>query len=193
MSDKPLRVESQRTAAAAQAYAEAMLIRRGVWTNRPILPSQEGYDLVCTSRERPGRAVRVQVKGRWATDSGTPIIRTERLDGFDFLVFLRLNAGYYYGRAGKRDGVKTPELYVFPNSVVRRYFAKESRPGGYGGRFHYTRVPRLDRYRGDAGLNLLARKLRVPALEQQASLIVASRRGRTRRGSQATQQRIPDP
>jgi hypothetical protein len=47
----PTRVESQRTAAAAQAYAEAMPIRRGVWTHRPILVNQEGFDLVCTSKE----------------------------------------------------------------------------------------------------------------------------------------------
>ena len=176
----PVRVESQRTAAAAQAYAEAMLLRRGMWTHRPILANQEGFDLVCTSRERPGHLVRVQVKGRWATDSGTPNIRTDRLDGFDYLLFVRLNAGYYYHKAGRPSGVQQPEVFAFPNAVVRRYFRNESRPGrGYGGRFHYTHVPDLETYRGEAGLNRLGADLRVPDLETQTRQLVARRRSRS--------------
>lgn len=133
VATRPSRVDAQRTAAAAQAYAEAMLIRHGVWTNRPLLPNQEGYDVVCTSRERPGRAVRIQVKGRWATDSGPPKIRTECLDGFDYLVFVRLNAGYYYPY--RPLGLRYPELYVFPNAMVRRPPADQ------------VAYPQLDTYR----------------------------------------------
>lgn len=176
--DRSERVDSQRTAAAAQAYAEAMLIRRGVWTHRPILLNQEGFDLVCTSRERPGHLVRVQIKGRWATDSGTPSIRSERLKDFDYLILVRLNAGHYYGRAGKPGGVRPPELFVFPQRIVSRYFRKESQPGrrGYGGRFHYRRVPRLGAYHDDQGLDLLAAELHVSELQAQARRIVTSRK-----------------
>jgi hypothetical protein len=155
-----------------------MLIRRGVWTHRPILLNQEGFDLVCTSREKPGRLIRVQVKGRWATDAGTPSIRSERLNDFEYLILVRLNAGHYYGRVGKPAGVRPPELFVFPREIVRRHFTKEAQPGrrGYGGRFHYTRVPNLDTYREAAGLDRLAAELDVPELEAQAARIVESRR-----------------
>src|SRR6266852_4102925 len=175
------RVESQRTAAAAQAYVEAMLIRRGMWTHRPILENQEGFDLVCTSRERQRHMVRVQVKGRWATDAGGPNIQNERLDDFDYLALVRLNAGYYYSMKGKPGGVKPPEIYVFPGAVVKKYFRKGLTPGkGWGGKFQYEHVPHLKNYEGDAGLDRIAAELRVPGLEAHASKIVAGHRRRAR-------------
>ena len=173
----PTRVESQRTAAAAEAYVEAMLIRSGVWTHRPSLRNQEGYDLVCTSRFRPRRVVRVQVKGRWATDAGSPRIRSDRLNTFDFFILVRLNAGFHYGKAGKSDGVQEPQMFVFPSAVVQRYFTKESKPGkGFGGKFRYRDVRGLENYRGDSGLDRLAAKLGVRDLETQASKLVTRHR-----------------
>jgi hypothetical protein len=171
-----LRVDPQRTAAAAEAYVEAMLIRSGVWTHRPCLRNQEGFDLVCTSG-REKRRVRVQIKGRWATDAGSPKIRSDRLDAFDFLIFVRLNAGYHYRKAGGCGGAQEPILYVFPKAVVKRYFTKESKPGkGFGGKFRYSEVPKFEeKYRGESGLDLLAAKLGLHDLETQATNIVTGR------------------
>jgi hypothetical protein len=104
-----------------------MLLRRGVWTHRPILLNQEGFDLVCTSREEPSHLMRVQVKGRWATDSGSPTIRSERLNDFGYLSF------HYYPKMGYASGLVALGMRQRSSSAGERGAAGASvpiRPGG---------------------------------------------------------------
>ncbi|MGH2714487.1 MAG: hypothetical protein ACREWE_08450 [Gammaproteobacteria bacterium] len=77
----------------------------------------EGFDLYA-SIPAAGKACRIQVKSRWATDydGGFPIKNL----GSDFVVFVALNRGYRYRRkAGAPEhGVRAPEFFVFPTPVV---------------------------------------------------------------------------
>ena len=77
----------------------------------------EGFDLYATN-PAAGKACRIQVKSRWATDydGGFPIKNV----GSDFVVFVALNRGYRYGRKARSpgDGVKVPEFFVFPTPIV---------------------------------------------------------------------------
>jgi hypothetical protein len=77
----------------------------------------EGFDLYATN-PAAGKACRIQVKSRWATDhdGGFPI----KDFGSDFVVFVALNRGYRYRRktTATDDGKRAPELFVFPTRIV---------------------------------------------------------------------------
>ena len=69
-----------------------------------------GYDLVAAWPET-NRAARIQVKSRWATDANQFLIKN--VDDCDFVVLVRLNRGYRYSAAAKRElPSEDPEYYV---------------------------------------------------------------------------------
>ena len=77
----------------------------------------KGYDLVAVNPET-GRAARIQVKSRWATDydGSFPIKNYD----CDFVVHVALNRGYRFSRTRRADsGRGQPEFYVLPVSAVR--------------------------------------------------------------------------
>jgi hypothetical protein len=81
------------------------------------------------------------------------------LDGFDFLVYVRLNVGYFYQRArlGQPDD-RPPEFYTLPQSTVRGYFADAK--GRWGGRIAFGKAD-LTAYRDAAGFEQIARALQI--------------------------------
>ena len=81
--------------------------------------NQPGHDLIATNPEE-GKAARVQVKSRHPTGaSGFPL---RVADGFDFLVFVRLNRG------NRRHPTPSPPIfYVFPSDVIKA----AHRPGSF--------------------------------------------------------------
>lgn len=79
-----------------------------------------GYDLVAVHKQT-GKSARIQVKSRWATDSGKafPIKNFD----CDFVVFAALNRGIRY-RMPKNvtnelnHGRRDPDFYCFPAQVI---------------------------------------------------------------------------
>ncbi len=68
-----------------------------------------GYDLVATWPET-NRSARIQVKSRWATDANSFPIKN--ID-CDFVVLVRLNRGYRFSSAAKKElPADDPEYYV---------------------------------------------------------------------------------
>jgi hypothetical protein len=64
-----------------------------------------------------GRQARIQVKSRWATDSGNFLVKNFDCD---FVVLVYLNRGYNFGkRARKESGLKEPEFWVFPIKYLK--------------------------------------------------------------------------
>lgn len=82
------------------------------YTNHPA------YDLVAVNPDT-NKACRISVKSRYASDfdGGFPLKNLE----CDFVVFVALNRGFYYGKkgSGQGDGIRAPEFFVFPTSCLK--------------------------------------------------------------------------
>lgn len=148
------------------------LMRRNILTYKAP-PNYEGYDLIAVhpNPRVPGPKLRLQVKSRLATDAGYFFPLKERaLDSFDFLVFVRLNVDYFYGRAGQAGGGRAPEFYTLSPKVVEQHFSKS---GGWGGRIVFHKGDDLTPYRDERGFEQIARALRVPLPAPPDSRIAA--------------------
>lgn len=101
-----------------------------------------GYDLVAVDAET-GKTARIQVKSRWATnyDKSFPI----KNFGCEFVVHVALNRGYRFGKSAKhRDsGVRAPEYYVFPVSLVQ----SAQNATDKWGKVSITKIPEYAQYR----------------------------------------------
>lgn len=151
---------------AAEHLVMGHLMRRNVLAYKAP-PGNEGYDLICIHpdpRHIPGRGqlaqVRVQVKSRYATDCGRGFpVKAASLDAFDFLVAVFLNIGNFYrGRDGS-SGAREPDYYTFPPEFIRAHHKATSSwekviISGLG--------PEIEQYKGEAGFELIAKKLGVP-------------------------------
>lgn len=150
---------------AAEHLVMGWLMRRNILTYKAP-PGNEGYDLICVHpdpRHVPARGqlaqVRVQVKSRYATDChrGFPI-KAASLDAFDFLVAVFLNIGNFNrGRDGS-NGAREPDYYTLPQRFIREHHNASSSwekviLSGLDGE--------IEEYRGEAGFELIARKLGV--------------------------------
>jgi hypothetical protein len=87
-----------------------------------------GYDLVAVNPDN-SRVARIQVKSRWATDydGGFPI----RNFDCDFVVHVALNRGYRFRckTTAQDNGIRPPDIYVFPVDIVRNAQSEKSRWG----------------------------------------------------------------
>jgi hypothetical protein len=87
-----------------------------------------GYDLVAVNPDT-NKIARIQVKSRWATnyDKSFPISNFNS----DFVVHVALNRGYRFGKRGKGDldGIKLPDIYVFPTHLVKEAKYENSKWG----------------------------------------------------------------
>lgn len=101
-----------------------------------------GYDLVAVN-PNSGRAARIQVKSRWATnyDKSFPIKNFQ----CDFVVHVALNRGYSFGRQSNEDdtGKRSPEYFVFPAHLVQ----KEQYVNSNWGKIRITKIPGYQSYK----------------------------------------------
>jgi hypothetical protein len=136
------------------------LLRRNVLVYKAP-PNYEAYDLIAMHpdpREK-GPKLRLQVKSRSASDAGQFFpMKSAGLDGFDFLVYVRLNIGYFYrtARIGQADD-RPPEFYTLPASAARTSFSSN---GKWGGRIAFGKAD-LAPYRDAAGFEQIATVLKV--------------------------------
>lgn len=138
------------------------LLRRNILASRA--PARRAaYDLICSHPilRRKGRLVHVQVKCRLASDGdrGFPV-QAETLDRIDFLVLVFLNIGDFYHRPHdrpSRDGACEAEFFTFPVAFIRERMRRVNdelrvETGGLD----------IDRFRNDAGFELIAAALDIP-------------------------------
>jgi len=144
----------------AEYLAMGFLKRRNIETYKAP-PRQANFDLTCIHPTGAhNRLVRVQVKSRYGTQGTGVPIRTSSLSKFDFLIVVALNIGNFSTGKDGSTGAKPPELYVFPRKVVKRHFVKK----GWGpqtGKFFFKTLKGVERYKGDVGIELIAKKLGV--------------------------------
>jgi hypothetical protein len=101
-------------AAGAEHLVVGRLLIDGLQAFRAYA-NQAGYDLLVID-PKTKRSVKVQVKSRVASDSGS--FKIKNFD-FDYVVFVRLNRGTKLSRKeGRRDGVVEPEFYVVPREKI---------------------------------------------------------------------------
>jgi len=109
---------------AAEYLAMGQLLRRNILAYKTP-PRNEGYDLICIHPDprRRTKVILVQVKSRYQTDSDRSVfVREESFSGFDYLVIVLLNIGWYYDPETHRprSGRKGIEFFTLPRSVARR-------------------------------------------------------------------------
>ena len=108
----------------AEHLVMAMLMRRNLLAYKAP-PNQAGYDLICIHPDpkHSGTAARVQVKCRYATDASWSIPASKSAaDSYDFLVFVRMNIGYFYSSNSPQENASAPELYVIPRNVAVNFY-----------------------------------------------------------------------
>jgi hypothetical protein len=126
--------------------------------------NNEGCDLVCihTDPRKPASHIRVQVKSRRATDSDKSIIiKPGTLDGFDYLMVVYLNPGYFLRMAERhplRGGLRDPVFLTLPNDVVRRHIV----PSNKWGKVRFRWFDRA-RFLGTRGFDPIADELGIPS------------------------------
>jgi len=148
------------------------LMRRNILTYKAP-PMNEGYDLICIHPDprRDGKgsndapSLRIQVKSRYATDCDRAFpIKEDKLDCFDFLIVVFLNAGNFLtgnkdGLTGKRD----PEFYTLSSEFIRAHHDKTSvwqkvRLSGV--------LDEIEEFKNEFGFDLIAKQLGIPPLSR---------------------------
>jgi hypothetical protein len=87
-----------------------------------------GWDVLAVN-SRTGKQARIQVKSRWATDSGNFLVQNFDCD---FVVLVYLNRGFNFGKRGRSEkGVKEPQFWVFPTRYLVQ-FSKSKSSGKFG-------------------------------------------------------------
>lgn len=152
--------------AGSEYLVMGYLMRRNILTYKAP-PGNEGYDLICIHpdpRHRPApdelAQIRVQVKSRYATDSGRSFpVRPETFDAFDFLIIVFLNIGRFYGRYDGSTGQREPEFYTLSSEFIRTHH-KEA--GGWGKVALSGLDAQIEPFKGEAGFELIAQALGIP-------------------------------
>lgn len=110
------RLDSRLEAEGAEFLVLGHLLIEGIQATKAYT-RYPGYDLIAMNPQA-NLSCRIQVKSRWMTDydGGFPLKSFET----DFLVFVALNRGYRYRKAGADgDGRRAPDIWVFPIDLLR--------------------------------------------------------------------------
>ena len=123
--------------------------------------NNEGYDLICIHPDpkQSTRAIRVQVKSRYQTDSDRAFpVKEKTFGAFDYLIVVFLNIGYFFRKSGKDGGQQQPEFYTLPRSFIEQH---HYRPQSDFQKV-MTRGLDLSVYKDDLGFEQIARDLKIP-------------------------------
>jgi len=125
--------------------------------------NQEGYDIICIHPDpkKSGKQVRIQVKSRYQSDGGWGFpIKERHLDGFDFLVFVRLNIGNYSSNRKKDmpsiEGRRDVEYYTLTQEFIKENHKVEGKWEKV-----YLRGKNIEKFKNENGFELIAKKLKV--------------------------------
>jgi len=138
------------------------LMRRNILAYKA--PSyNEGYDIICIHPDprKSGKQIRVQVKSRYQSDSdgGFPL-KKESLDGFDFLIFVKLNIGYFFSKhkIGNSSIIGRQEVEYY--TLTREFCLENHKVEGKWQKVKTNGI-NMDKYKNEKGIELIAKKLKV--------------------------------
>jgi hypothetical protein len=138
------------------------LMRRNILAYKAP-PNNDGYDIICIHPDasKSKRQIRIQVKSRLKNGARGFPLKKEKLDAFDYLVFVRLNVGTIVKRNNTRsfDGPGDVELYVLPAKMVRKHH--QSNTSWQKVVFSADEFECLGKYQGERGIEQIAMDLGV--------------------------------
>ncbi len=162
MAFKPLYLPV--VAEGAEHLVMGYLMRRNILAYKAPVRN-EGYDIICIHpdpRHRPAAGelaqVRVQVKSRYPIGARGCPLKSASLDAFDFLVAAFLNIGKFERGHDGMTGGREPEFYTLPREFVQ---ARHRVSGGWEKVSLRGLGDELERYKNEAGFELIARALGV--------------------------------
>ncbi len=150
------------------------LMRRNVLAYKAPT-NQEGYDIICIHPDpkKSGRQLRIQVKSRYQSDGGWGFpIKEKHLDGFDFLVFVRLNIGNF-GRKRKNGGTSLEGRCDVEYFTLTREFVKKKHKISGNWQKVVLRSTEMDKYKNEKGFELIAAKLKVGYPDRDTDKLLA--------------------
>ena len=154
----------------AEFLVQGYLMRRNILTYKAP-PNNEGYDLICIHpdpRLKKTRQIRVQVKSRYATDSGKSFpVKEKTFAAFDFLIAAFLNIGYFTRGRVCVDGIREPEFYTFPVSFIQQNHNNTSS----WEKFLLAGLD-IDSYKNEKGFELIAKKLHIAYPSRSVDLAI---------------------
>jgi hypothetical protein len=88
-----------------------------------------GWDVLAVN-PKTGKQARVQVKSRWATDSGNFLVQNFECD---FVVLVYLNRGFNFSKRGRdENGIKDPQFWIFPTTYLLQFSKRGKSSGKFG-------------------------------------------------------------
>ena len=136
------------------------LMRRNILAYKAP-PNNEGYDLICIHPDsrHSTKAVRIQVKSRYQTDSDRAFpVKEKTFGSFDYLIVVFINIGYFFTKSGREGGNQHPEFFTLPRDFIRSHHY-QPKSG-----FQKVRTKGLDLslFKDDFGFERIARDLEIP-------------------------------
>lgn len=148
------------------------LMRRNILAYKAP-PNNDGYDIICIHPDAPKakRQIRIQVKSRLKNGVRGFPLKKEKLNCFDYLIFVRLNIGSIVKRKDKKtfNGPGDVELYVLPAKIVKKFHQANS--SWQKVVFPVDAIKSFEKYKDDDGIELIAKALGVeyPASANEAA------------------------
>ena len=100
-----------------------------------------GWDVLAVN-PKTGKQARIQVKSRWATDSGNFLVQNFECD---FVVLVYLNRGYNFGKRGRSEsGIKDPQYWIFPTKYLLEFSKMGKSSGSLGKSISFRKNKMLD-------------------------------------------------
>jgi hypothetical protein len=156
---KPWR-DTHMPAAGAEHYVVAQLMFRNIDAFK-CERGRAGTDVVAADTKH-GTSVSIQVKSRYYRNAdGFPISEPKAA----FIVFARLNLD----STTSKNGVRSPECYVFPAAVVRRVI--EIGPSGKWPKCHIRKIRNVESYKEAWNLIALALKKKPTRVAKKKKVV----------------------
>jgi hypothetical protein len=151
---------------SAEYLVLGQLMRRNILAYKAP-PNNQGYDLICLHPDpkRSARAIRVQVKSRYQTDSDRSFpVKQKSFAAFDYLIVVFLNLDFFFSKLGQKGGRQAPEYYTLPRKFIHRHHYHP--PSG----FQKVRTKGLDisAFKDELGFELIAQDLQIPYPSRQS-------------------------
>jgi hypothetical protein len=145
---------------SAEYLTIGCLMRRNILAYKAP-PNNEGYDLICIhpDTKKSSTTIRIQVKSRYQTDSDRAFpVNEKTFGGFDYLIVVFLNIGYFFSKSGRDGGNRPPEFYTLPRAFIEKH---HYRPVS-GFQKVRTRGLDISLYKDDVGFEQIASDLKIP-------------------------------